>query len=147
MAMNPGASKRQKELARQEKAREKEEKRVQSKKEKTEREKEKAEHTLAVTLVALDRFFFDFSDRLKDVPRAERVRLEVLMQARRTLDRSRPFANSIGNESATRCSQLVGKIAAFAALIFAPSAISFAIGPSRTGIFGGGEPPSLSGQR
>jgi hypothetical protein len=37
MAMNPGASKRQKELARQERAKEKEEKRVQRKKEKTER--------------------------------------------------------------------------------------------------------------
>ncbi len=37
MAMNPGASKRQKELARQERAKEKEEKRVLRKKEKGER--------------------------------------------------------------------------------------------------------------
>jgi hypothetical protein len=37
MAMNPGASKRQKELARQERQKEKDEKRVQRKKEKGER--------------------------------------------------------------------------------------------------------------
>ena len=43
MAMNPGASKRQKELARQERAKEKEEKRVQRKKEKTERDEKKGD--------------------------------------------------------------------------------------------------------
>ena len=45
MAMNPGASKRQKELARQERAKEKEEKRVQRKKEKTERAEQKGDGT------------------------------------------------------------------------------------------------------
>jgi hypothetical protein len=60
--------------------------------------------------------------------------INVPPSGNRKLDRSRPFANSIGNEAGTPCPQLVGKLEAFCRLIFTPSAISFAIGPSRTGI-------------
>jgi hypothetical protein len=63
-----------------------------------------------------------------------------LFQGNRTLDRRRPFANSIGNEdgngrrddSSTRWQDC-----GFCRLIFAPSAISFAIA------FGEVDPPLL----
>src|SRR5262249_39581128 len=49
--------------------------------------KEETGLTLAVTLSGLDRYFFEFSDALKDIPNGQKLRLGVLDQARRTLDK------------------------------------------------------------
>ncbi|MBM3979399.1 MAG: hypothetical protein FJ304_03780 [Planctomycetes bacterium] len=52
----------------------------------TEQEKEQKQKTLMITLVSLDRSFFEMSDRLKELPGSEPIRLGVLKQAKRTLD-------------------------------------------------------------
>jgi hypothetical protein len=62
------------------------------------------------------------------------------------------FANSSGNEGepvAAATPQLVGPATAGRLLPRDIRAFGefFAVGPSRTGIFGGGDPPSLSAQR
>lgn len=55
-------------------------------KEIVEAEKHRAEQTLRLSLHALNRYFFAFSDRLKELPKSEKLRLEVLSNARGTLD-------------------------------------------------------------
>jgi serine/threonine-protein kinase len=59
---------------------------LRAEKEKVEAEKSRAERTLGLTLYALDRYFFAFSDQLKEIPRTEKLRLKVLSNARGTLD-------------------------------------------------------------
>jgi serine/threonine-protein kinase len=48
--------------------------------------KRETEETLSLTLAALDRYFFEFSDSLKNLPGGQKLRTEVLDQARRLLD-------------------------------------------------------------
>ncbi len=62
--------------------------------------KDETQQTLDLTLTALDRYFFEFSDRLKNVPKGEKLRRDVLDQARRTLDglhQNRPNDPTIQN--------------------------------------------------
>jgi serine/threonine-protein kinase len=54
-------------------------------------QKENVERTLGITLHAIDRYYFDFSDRLRDLPGGEGLRREVLDNARGTLDRINRF--------------------------------------------------------
>ncbi len=51
-----------------------------------EAENHRAEQTLGLALNALTRYYFTFSDRLKEIPQAEKLRLDVLRQARGTFD-------------------------------------------------------------
>lgn len=51
-----------------------------------EAENHRAEQTLLLALEALNRYYFTFSDRLKEIPQAEKLRLDVLRQARGTFD-------------------------------------------------------------
>jgi serine/threonine-protein kinase len=49
------------------------------------------QRTLELTLYALDRYFFEFSDHLRDLPKSEKLRLTVLTDARQTLDNLHQF--------------------------------------------------------
>jgi tetratricopeptide (TPR) repeat protein len=49
--------------------------------------KQEVEQTLGLTLAALDEYFFSHAEKLKEVPQGEKLRREVLDQARHTLDR------------------------------------------------------------
>jgi len=51
-----------------------------------EAEKLKADRTLWLALGALNQYFFTISDRLKEIPQGEKLRLDVLRQAQGTLD-------------------------------------------------------------
>lgn len=59
---------------------------ITAKKNEVERAQEETEQTLRLSLAALDRFFFEFSERLRDVPKGEDLRLDALKQARATLE-------------------------------------------------------------
>ncbi|MBA4186461.1 MAG: hypothetical protein C0467_00440 [Planctomycetaceae bacterium] len=60
-------------------------------KNKAEAETKRAEATLGMTLRALNLYYFQFSDKLKHIPQAEKLRLEVITQARGTLDELSKF--------------------------------------------------------
>jgi hypothetical protein len=49
------------------------------------RSKSEADRMLDVVLVALDKYYFDLSDQLQDIPRGEKLRREVIDQARVTV--------------------------------------------------------------
>lgn len=59
---------------------------ITQKKNELERANADIERTLSFTFASLDRFFFEFSDSMNELPGAGPLRLEVLTQARRTLD-------------------------------------------------------------
>ncbi|MCE9564855.1 MAG: protein kinase [Planctomycetes bacterium] len=58
---------------------------------KVEDEKSRAERTIGLTLHAIERYYFVFSDELKSLPKAETLRLEVLTKARSTLETLNQF--------------------------------------------------------
>ncbi len=53
--------------------------------------KDEAEQTLSLALKSLDDYYFQFYEKLREVPRGEKLRIEVLGQARATLARIHTF--------------------------------------------------------